>query len=91
MHYLYSTKRSWIVNICFFHQLGGPVGKSDLVPPSARAVLKIETPDTVFPNSDRPKLVNNIFIFLKVNKMPKEPELCNYSKISLKLKNILAV
>ena len=64
------------------------------MPPSARAALKIETPDTVFPNSDRPKLVNNILIFLEVKKMLAKRtriiEGCNYGKIFHKLKNLLA-
>ena len=39
----------------------------------ARAVQKTE--GTVFPNTDRPWLVNNILIFLKPNKwLRKEPE-----------------
>ena len=46
--------------------------------------LSTKTEVTVFSNTDRPRLVNNIFIFSKTKCRLKEPE-CDYDKILHKL------
>ena len=61
--YLYSTRCSWIINICYLPAgrsvLGKTVPKVSSMRP--RAVLKTE--GTVFPNTDRPRPANDVFIF----------------------------
>ena len=46
--------------------------------------LSTKTEVKVFSNTDRPRLVNNIFIFSKTKCRLKEPE-CDYDKILHKL------
>ena len=46
--------------------------------------LSTKTEVTVFSNTDRPRLVNNIFIFSKTKCRLKKPE-CDYDKILHKL------
>ena len=73
------------IYIYVIHQPGGPYWEK-LCP---RAVLKTE--GTVFPNTDQPRLVNNIFIFfLKQNERRAKDRTfwgLNYGKIRYKLNN----
>ena len=83
------------INIYVIHQQGGPYWEK-LCPRSwmrHQAVFKTE--GTVFPNTDRPRLVNNIFIFFleateMLAKRTRTIYGCNYSKILHKLNNFLA-
>lgn len=77
-------------------QLGGPYWEK-LCPRSwiPKTVLVLNSEGIVFPNTDWPRLVNNIFFFENLNKILAKRiqwiKGCNYGKIFSKLYNLIMV